>query len=459
MALSITHAHAHLVGLPSNRSSGAALRSRCRVLPGASARTTLGGGFGSLGRGDLVNNDSHPGGRCVLGARRLSTRLSASASASPSSASSSKRSDDNAAAAPASDVKTPFASLSSSTLSSSGSESARQNHFARRWWKAPAAALAIAAIIFAMPLDAQAARSGGRMGGGSFRSASPSVSRSSISGASGLGGGSSYRSPGMMASGGSMMAPQPGGMPMRSMIMPIPMGVGYGFGAPMMFMGGGGGIIRIAFVAVLALFFIDSIKNLFGGESGVQLGGDRIAVIKIQIGLLGLARDLQLDLEKIADKADTSSPDGLHYVLEETVLALLRNPEYCVYGFATTNSAKGPEEAEDLFNEMSMDERGKFSEETLSNVNARKRATSSTVAGEDNGINEYILVTIIAAADGNIKLPVVTDGSELRTALKRLGAIRVDALQAVEVLWTPQEEGDTLTEDELLSDYPQLNIL
>jgi uncharacterized membrane protein len=40
-----------------------------------------------------------------------------------------------------------------------------------------------------------------------------------------------------------------------------------------------------------------------------------------------------------------------------------------------------------------------------------------------------------------------------------LGAIRVDALQAVEVLWTPQEEGDTLTEDELLSDYPQLNIL
>jgi len=69
---------------------------------------------------------------------------------------------------------------------------------------------------------------------------------------------------------------------------------------------------------------------------------------------LGLARDLQLDLEKIADKADTSSPDGLHYVLEETVLALLRNPEYCVYGFATTNSAKGPEEAEDLFNEMSM---------------------------------------------------------------------------------------------------------
>jgi uncharacterized membrane protein len=29
----------------------------------------------------------------------------------------------------------------------------------------------------------------------------------------------------------------------------------------------------------------------------------------------------------------------------------------------------------------------------------------------------------------------------------------------VEVLWTPQEEGDTLSEDELLRDYPQLNVL
>jgi hypothetical protein len=30
--------------------------------------------------------------------------------------------------------------------------------------------------------------------------------------------------------------------------------------------------------------------------------------------------------------------EGLHYVLEETVLALLRNPEYCVYGTAPTAS-------------------------------------------------------------------------------------------------------------------------
>lgn len=249
-------------------------------------------------------------------------------------------------------------------------------------------------------------------------------------------------------------------MTSRSMIAPtifVPMG-GYGYGMGMGY--GFGNIVSLAFIAIVLMAFLDNIKNMFGGD-GIQLGGDAIAVVKVQIGLLGMARDLQLDLEKIADKADTSTTEGLHYVLEETVLALLRNPEYCVYGYATSASARGPEEAEDTFNEFSMDERGKLAEETLVNVNSRKRSTSAVKTGKDvdGGINEYILVTIIAACDGGLKLPAVTDSAELRTALKRVGAIRADALQAVEVIWTPQEEGDTLTEEELLADYPTLNVL
>ena len=90
------------------------------------------------------------------------------------------------------------------------------------------------------------------------------------------------------------------------------------------------------------------------------------------------------------------------------------------------------------------------------NVTLHWRSTTAvkTVKTRTDGINEYILVTIIAACDGGLKLPAVTDSAELRTALKRVGAIRADALQAVEVIWTPQEEGDTLTEEELLAGLP-----
>ena len=307
------------------------------------------------------------------------------------------------------------------------------------WWRAaldraaaPALALALAVAALVAPAEALAA-SGGRMGGSSFRATSASRSMSS---------------PSMGGSYASSRGYAAGGLATSAVLVPM--------GAPL---AGGGGVFSLVFAAMVVLAFLDAIKNALGGDSGMRLGADRIAVVKIQIGLLGLARQLQLDLEEIADAADTSSTEGLHYVLEETVLALLRNPEYCVYGYATSATADGPENAEDLFNEYSMDERGKFEEETLVNVNARKRASRTKNADGEENINEYILVTIIAACDGGLKLPAVTDGTELRTALKRVGAIRVDALQAVEVLWTPQEEGDTLSEDELLRDYPQLNVL
>ena len=315
------------------------------------------------------------------------------------------------------------------------------------WWRAaldraaaPALALALAVAALVAPAEALAA-SGGRMGGSSFRATSASRSMSSPS----MSMGDSYASSRGYAAGG-----------LATSAVLVPMGAPMAGGAAY---GGGGGALSLVFGVMVVLAFLDAIKNALGGDSGMRLGADRIAVVKVQIGLLGLARQLQLDLEDIADAADTSSTEGLHYVLEETVLALLRNPEYCVYGYATSATADGPENAEDLFNEYSMDERGKFEEETLVNVNARKRASRTKNADGEENINEYILVTIIAACDGGLKLPAVTDGTELRTALKRVGAIRVDALQAVEVLWTPQEEGDTLSEDELLRDYPQLNVL
>lgn len=49
----------------------------------------------------------------------------------------------------------------------------------------------------------------------------------------------------------------------------------------------------------------------------------RVTVAKLQVGLLGSARQLQRDLERIADKADTDSPAGLHYILQGTFFFLV----------------------------------------------------------------------------------------------------------------------------------------
>ena len=99
------------------------------------------------------------------------------------------------------------------------------------------------------------------------------------------------------------------------------------------------------------------------------------------MGLLGSARDLQRDLDRIATRADTNSADGLHYVLEETVLALLRAPEYWVYGHAETNNERGPRNAEAKFNEYEMEARGKFQEETLVNFGGRTKRSGGGQGG------------------------------------------------------------------------------
>lgn len=41
-----------------------------------------------------------------------------------------------------------------------------------------------------------------------------------------------------------------------------------------------------------------------------------MTVAKLQVGLLGSARQLQRDLDRIAGRADTNTPSGLHYVLQ-----------------------------------------------------------------------------------------------------------------------------------------------
>lgn len=85
-----------------------------------------------------------------------------------------------------------------------------------------------------------------------------------------------------------------------------------------------------------------------------------MTVAKLQIGLLADNRSMQKELERIAGRTDTSDPDGLHFVLTETAIQLLRRPEVWVYGHSEGKVVNGLDEGEQLFNQMSLNERGKF---------------------------------------------------------------------------------------------------
>ncbi|XP_012492879.1 uncharacterized protein LOC105804719 isoform X3 [Gossypium raimondii] len=116
------------------------------------------------------------------------------------------------------------------------------------------------------------------------------------------------------------------------------------------------------------------------------------------------------------------------------------------------------DDGENRFNQLSIEERGKFDEETLVNVNNIKRQSTSSQKASGFS-NEYIVITILVAAEGMHKLPPINGSGDLKEALQKLASIPSSKILAVEVLWTPQNENDTLSEQELLEDYPLLRPL
>ncbi|MBA0860260.1 hypothetical protein Goshw_015842 [Gossypium schwendimanii] len=278
------------------------------------------------------------------------------------------------------------------------------------------AAVLLGLLLMYDPNSTALAASGGRMGGRSFSSRSYSVPSN---------GGSSFS---------SYSAP---------------------YYAPAPFVGAGSGfmLIMIGFFAFVLVSGFLSDRS----ESGVLTDIERTSVLKLQVGLLGTGRSLQRDLNRIAEVADTSTSEGLGFVLTETSLALLRHPDYCISGYSSVDVKRSMDEGEKRFNQLSIEERGKFDEETLVNVsNIRKLSTTFQKA---SGFNNYIVITILVAAEGVHKLPLIKGSGDLAVALQKLASIPTSKILAVEILWTPQNENDTLSERELLEDYPFLRPL
>lgn len=303
-------------------------------------------------------------------------------------------------------------------------------HNVKLWTRALIAASLVAATIFGNAHEAFAKRGGGSFGGSSFRSA-PSRSAPSSGGYSG--GGSSYYG-----------------------------GGGGGFFFLPMFFGGGSSLFSLILLVIVAGVILQAFRGNGGGQ-GVTGMNSKVSVAKIQVGLLASARSLQRELTRLAMESDTSSADGIADVARETALALIRHPEYWVY-VSSANENTTFALAEQKFNGLVMSERSKLSAEVLRNVGGRLSQSKIPVAlpSETNSKpedpTEYIVVTMLVAVAGDTlsKLPVLRSSEDLQSTLSVIGSVPTDNLLAIEVLWEPQSDDYTLTNDEMLTVYPDL---
>ena len=281
----------------------------------------------------------------------------------------------------------------------------------------------------ASPQPADAAR-GGRMGGGSFRA--PSMPRSVPRSSGGYGGG--YRGGGF-------------GFPF---IIPI-----FGFG--------GGGLFGLLILMAVAGVLVNALRGAgsapsIGGMDAAPATPRNVNMIQVQVGLLAGAKALQDDLRKLAQSSDTSSSTGLQRILQESTLALLRQPDLWVYANADSGSVPFSS-AESTFNRLSMNERSKLDAELTSNVGGQTLSSNAGAVGEADATNEFIVVTLLVASTATTQLKGASTGEDLRQTLRILGSTSSSDLMALEVIWQPEGRGDVLSAEELITAYPNLQHL
>jgi uncharacterized membrane protein len=312
---------------------------------------------------------------------------------------------------------------------------------------------------------AEARSSGGRSRGGSF-------SRPSRGGNAPSRSAPTYRNPDYY--------------PQRPVPIPIPGGYGYGgysFGGfgflLLLLLLGGGAILPIMWMYFMrggrgnsgstyaGNGYVDSSyvnSNYVGnGYAGNGYGGNRevendvVTVTRLQIALLAQARYIQESLTELTLQADTESQQGLSEMLQESVLALLRAPENWTHVRVNSQTVKSREEASQLFEQISIEERSKFSAETLANVGGKVRRQAMPTS-DDDAPASYIVVTLIlgTADDRPLLKDKIHSSQELQAFLQRIGSVTPDYLMVFELLWSPQEASDSLTYDELLTEYPGL---
>src|SRR6266700_1235878 len=310
-------------------------------------------------------------------------------------------------------------------------------------------AVLLVLTIWALPALALAGpRSGGSFGGRlGFRS-SPSFSTPR-----------SYSSPGYGYNGGGshfIFAP----------------GWGWGWGG--YGLGGGFGLVGTLMVVAVVGYAAYSISRAVrrarqgdnyqgsdwsGDDEGVGVVPGRAYVYKTQIGLGRSARGIQQRLEQFATAGDTSTEAGLAALLQQSALELLREKDSIRYGSAEASGPLNLTNAETKMNSLALAERSRFTVERVRSAEGRvNRAQDVAIEGKE--ALELVVVTLIVATRTPLaSFKPVTSHEDIEAVLSELGGIPANGLLGLEVVWTPADPDDSMTETDVMTTYPDLRSL
>jgi uncharacterized membrane protein len=309
--------------------------------------------------------------------------------------------------------------------------------------------LALFALIL-VPAIALAGRSGGSFGGrsgfrsgGGFSSGSGSYSRGSYGRSYGGGGGTHF------------------------FFLPSWGFGGYGYG-------GGPGIFGTLIIMAVAGFAVVSVvravrRSRAGGGWFPAYGSDeddevrpapgKAYLYKVQLAVGRSGRAIQERLSDFASRGDTNTEAGLASMLQQTALELVREKDAIRYAQTVGQGPMSLTNAETTMNGLALAERSRFQVERVRAADGRVNK-STAAAEEGKEALELIVVTLVIATRSPVdNFKAVTTPAELHALLSTLGTLSPDGLLGLEVVWTPADPNDSMTETDVMTTYPELRSI
>jgi uncharacterized membrane protein len=303
----------------------------------------------------------------------------------------------------------------------------------------------VALVLLVMPALALAGRSGGSFGGRTgFRSGGGfSTPRTGTSYRYGGGGGTSF------------------------FFFPS---FGWGYGGSGF--GGFGSLLMLAALGITAYSVVRAVRRhrqMSGQGGGWGWGGDddyepmvrpdRAYVYRLQVALGRSARGIQDRLARFAAEGDTASEAGLASLLQQTALEIIREKDSIRYAGSEGSGPMSLTNAETKLNSLTLAERARFQVERVRAAEGKVRR-SEAVAEEGKEALELVVVTVVVATRNPLGTwKAVTDRTELDGLLSQLGGVAQDKILGIEVIWTPADPNDSMTETDVMTTYPDLRSI
>jgi uncharacterized membrane protein len=249
---------------------------------------------------------------------------------------------------------------------------------------------------------------------------------------------------------------------------------GFGFGGYGGGFGGFGLFGTLMVAAVVGIAVVSVVRAVRQHRQSQQLGGGwgssdeydepsvmpgRAYVYRLQLGLGRSARGIQERLEQFAASGDTSTEAGLAQLAQQTALELLREKDSIRYAGGDASGPMSLGNAENKLNGATLGERSRFQVERVRAADGRVNRSAAT-AEEGKEALEYVVVTLLVATRTPVEgwRPIQTP-TDLSAVLSGLGGLSPDGLLGLEVIWTPADANDSLTETDLMTTYPDLRSL